>query len=268
MSFSMSEVLDEFELYLTGSPFFDELIASVGAKTLPSTPEEVYAQVLAEAEESLATVDTPLDAELWGSEMLGILGLPGLAESVVEGVIADAIVPTALSAATPTALAILVVLSVLGSPRLSELAGAARRELLEAEVPEPAWAVGLGSPKVGPCWVSGDYFGEQESVAATFAYGRKRHALCVLIDYNLGGGIKDAYVSGKVPTLRRGMFELAQDNPITFCEEITPADAASRLREARRAPECPRLPDQVEDVTRTRALLRSRLELMLSSQPT
>ena len=91
----MNELFAEFEQYLTGSPFFDELLAGIESTAPATTPEEAFQEVLANAEASLVAVDTPLEAELWGSEMMSILGLPGLPESVVEGFIADSIVPMA-----------------------------------------------------------------------------------------------------------------------------------------------------------------------------
>ncbi|MHB8246146.1 MAG: hypothetical protein ACYDGN_12490 [Acidimicrobiales bacterium] len=104
-------------------------------------------------------------------------------------------------------------LGALAGPRLSSAAALARRHLVEAGVVEPPWAESLGAPRLGECWVYGDDFGDQESLVLTFAYGRKKDAVCVLIDHNLGGGVKDAYVSVRVPTLRQQMFEAAEDDP-------------------------------------------------------
>ncbi|ONI92386.1 hypothetical protein ALI22I_04410 [Saccharothrix sp. ALI-22-I] len=49
----------------------------------------------------------------------------------------------------------------------------------------------IGRPRVGACFGYADTFGSQEGVALTFTYGRKSHALVLLIDYDLGGGVKD-----------------------------------------------------------------------------
>jgi hypothetical protein len=252
------------EDWLAESGLLDELLAGLEQGTLASAAEEAFSNVLAEAEAYLATVRSALDAEMWGSEMLGIVTSSGFDLSAAEDFVADAIVPMAEEAGTPPALAMLVVLGGIAGPRLSSTAAVSRRRPIERGVPEPAWAEGIGAPTVGPCWVYGDVFGGQESVTATFAYGRARHALCVLIDHNLGGGVKDSYVVGRVPTLRRRMFDMASDDGATFCEEVAAADAAHSLRQAMACPECPWLSDQVEDVARTRALLRSRVALMLA----
>jgi len=255
-----SLTLAELEGYLTESGFLDEL-CSVAEGMLPGTPEEAFSEILAEAEANLASVSSPLDAELWGSEMLAIAGLGGIDLAAAEDLVTEAIVPMAESAGTEPALAMLVVMAHVGGPRLATAAQAARLRMVPLGIPEPVWAKGLGAPTVGPCWLYADYFGEQESVTLTFAYGRKRHALCVLIDHSLGGGVKDAYLCDRVAGLRQQMSRVAEHD-LSYLEDVTPEDAAARLGRAVAAPECPRLPDQVEDVARTRALLRSRLGLI------
>jgi len=221
------------------SGLLDELLAGIKAGTLPTTAEDAFSDVLAEAEANLAAVRSPLDAELWGTEMLGILTSSGFDLPATEDFVAEAIVPMAEEAGTPTALAMLVVLSGIGGPSLSGAAAGARRRLVGRGVPEPAWSEKIGAPAVRACWVYGDDFGEQESVTVTFAYGHKRHGLCVLIDHNLGGGVKDSYVAGRVPTLRRQMFDMASDDPVTSCEEVTPAEAAGRLESSYGLPGVP-----------------------------
>ena len=263
---SLLDTVAVFEDWLADLSLLDEPQVSTAEGTLPGTPEEVIANALIGAEESLANVRSPLDAEIWGSETLGLLTLPGIDLAEAADLVADLIVPMAQSAGTPTALAMLVALGgVGGGPRLPSAAGDARRCLAEAGVPVPVWAQSLGTPAIGPCWVYGDCFGEQVSVTVTFAYGRKLHALCVLIDNNLGGGVKDSYINVRVPTLRRRMFEMAGDESSTFCEEVTPEYAADRLHAAMAELECPQLPDQLRSVTMRRALLHSRVRLMHGS---
>ena len=40
-----------------------------------------------------------------------------------------------------------------------------------------------------------DVFGEQESVGAVFDYNNRDHAMMVLIDHSLGGGVKDGWLA-------------------------------------------------------------------------
>lgn len=243
-----------------------DMAHSVLAGICPGTPEEILDHVLAESETILAGVRGPLDAEVWGSEILGMITVSGLEPAALDDLMAQTVVPMVEASGSPTALAMVVVLEALGGDRLRRAATEARRHLVAAGISEPDWAEGLGAPRLGPCWVYRDAFGDQESMALTFAYGRKRHALCVLVDHELGGGVKDAYVTEHVPTLRKHMFEMAEDDPIAWCDELASVDVAPRLGEALAAPECPAAFDQIESVTATRALLHSRVRLMLGSE--
>ena len=115
------------EEWLADTGFLEEVLAGIEDGMVPGTPEEAFNHVLAEAEANLATVRSPLDAEMWGSEMLGVLTSSGFDLCAAEDFVAEAIVPMAEDAGTPTALAMLVVLSGIGGPRLSGVAAGARR---------------------------------------------------------------------------------------------------------------------------------------------
>jgi hypothetical protein len=251
--------------WMDGSEVIGDLLADLPVDTVLGAFDAAITQVLAEAESHFASVKSALDAEIWGSEMLGFLSMPGTDPSDAEDFVSDVIVPLVEDSGTESALALTVVLEELGGDHLSGVAAAARKRLVERGVPGPAWSEVLGVPKVGQCWVSEDVFGDQSSVTATFSYGRRKHALCVLIDHSLGGGVKDSYVHSRVPALRKQTFEMAEDDQVTWCEDVTTADAADRLRQAIESPECPMMPDQIECVTATRALLRSRVGLMFEA---
>ena len=86
-----------------------------------SSPDDAFAAVLTEARMVLAEIGSPLEAELWGSDILAALG--GMRSPA-----AQAIVPAAERSGSPEALAILRVLSALGWPELrAEAAEAASR---------------------------------------------------------------------------------------------------------------------------------------------
>jgi hypothetical protein len=232
---------------------------------VPTSPEEAFGGFLAAAENILPSFESPLDAEMWGSELLGMLRLMGLDPEAVEGFVAKMVVPIAETAATPAALALLIVLSRIGGAAVARAAEAARQKVVAAGVPEPTWAAGLGAPTLGRCWVYHDVFGEQESIFATFRYGRSEHLLCVLVDHGLGGGVKDSYVTTQVKRVRRQMTEMANDNPVTMVDDLEVAEAASRLQGALAAPPCPQAADQIRDSLLTSALVRSRAAHMSAS---
>jgi len=182
---STAAVIDD---WLADLGLADVLRAGIEA-WIPGTSEDAFARVLVDAETILAEGCSPLDAGMWGSEMLGMLALPGLEVAAVEDLVEEMVVPMAEASCTPTALAVLSVLGALGGPRLSRAAALARQHLVGAGVVVPHWSESLGAPRVGSCWVYGDDFGDQESLVLSFAYGRKKHAVCVLIDHTLGGGV-------------------------------------------------------------------------------
>lgn len=226
------------------------------------SPEEAFDGFLTAAEKILPSLKSPLDAEMWGSELLGMFRLMGVDPEAVDELVAQMIIPASEAAATPAALALLTVLSSLGGPEAARAAHAARQTLVASGIPAPAWAPQLGMPTVGRCWVYGDVFGEQESIFATFRYGRSEHVLSVLVDHSLGGGVKDSYVATQVKKLRRQIAEIASDDPTMLIEDVDATEAASKLRVALAAPPCPRAPDQIRDSNFSAALVRSRVACM------
>jgi hypothetical protein len=230
----------------------------------PIAPSAAFGVVLSEAHEVLAQVRQPIDAELWGSDMLGALSRSAGEGTDLMDELAESLVPTAEETATPQALGLLRVLSALGSARLRETSAQSAERIKALGIADPSWASGLGAPKPGACWHYSDVSGQQESVTATFAYGAREHALSVLIDHNKGGKIRDAWVSDATGLLDRTWLAAENDPGVVF-EKIGAADAGERLRRAVSAGECPTKPDEADDVTAHRALLHSRLPLLTGS---
>jgi hypothetical protein len=245
----------------------------VAALFAPVAVEDTFTGVLAEATGLLSQLDDPVDAELWGSDLIGALASSSAGQASLMAALTGSLVPAAEAAATPESLALLRVLAVIGSPDLRAAAGQAGARVSAGGVADPPWAVALGAPEVGECWHYADVGGRQESLTMTFAYGDRSHAVSVLIDHARGGKIKDAWVAKaagpgeKSPgekTLREETEQAAQDDPLVVFEMIDAADAGRRLQRAIAAGECPEQPDQVDDVVAHRALIRARLELLIS----
>lgn len=238
-------------------PDIEELFA-------PIAPSAAFGVVLREAQQVLAQVRQPIDAELWGSDMLGALSRSAAGDSDLMGELAGSLVPAAEEAATPEALALLRVLGALGSPELRETSTQSAERIKALGIADPSWASELGAPKPGACWHYSDVRGQRESVTATFSYGAREHALSVLIDHNNGGKIRDAWVGDAAGLLDRTWLAAENDPGVVF-EQIAAADAGERLRRAVRAGEAPGKPDEADDVTAHRALLYSRLALLTAS---
>jgi hypothetical protein len=229
----------------------------------PVAVEETFGGVLAEAREILSQLDDPVDAELWGSDLIGALASSAAGLSSLMGTLTTSLVPAAEAAATPEALALLRILAAVGSAALRTAARQAAARLVAADAADPPWAATIGSPQVGDCWHYADVGGRQESLTMTFAYGDKQHAVSVLIDHGRGGKIRDTWVA-KGTSLRADTEQEAGRNPLVVFEAIGTADARLRLARAIAAGECPEQSDQVDDVVAHRALLRARLDLLAS----
>jgi hypothetical protein len=227
----------------------------------PLRPAQASDVVLNEARQVLSHVRQPIDAELWGSDMIGALsgGDPAGVDVMTE--LARSLVPAVEMKATPEALGLLRVLGAIGSTELKATATAAAERLTVQGVPDPDWAATIGSPTIGKCWHYSDVGGRQESVTVSFGYGASEHALSVLIDHGKGGKIKDAWVDNAEGLLDK-TWMAADNDPLIVFEAIEPADAAARLAKAVAAGECPSKPDEADDLTAHRALLRARVHYL------
>jgi len=233
----------------------------------PVALEETFGGVLAEAGQVLVQLNDPVDAELWGSDLIGALASSASGQASLMEALAGSLVPAAEAASTPEALALLRVFGAIGSPALRAAAGQAAEHLRADGVADPPWAGTIGWPQVRECWHYADIGGRQESLTMSFAYGDRQHAVSVLIDHRQAGKIKDAWVA-KDAGLREDTEKAAEDDPLVVFEMIEAADAGRRLRHAVSAGECPEQPDQVDDVVAHRALLRARLDLLTSAPQT
>ena len=227
----------------------------------PVAVEETFAGVLTEARQVLGLLDDPVDAELWGSDLIGALASSAAGLSSLMDTLTGSLVPAAEAASTPEALALLRVFAAVGSPALRSAARQAAARVRAQDVADPPWAGTVGAPQVRDCWHYADVGGRQESLTMTFAYGDKQHAVCVLIDHGRGGKITDTWVA-KGTGLRAATEKAAGDDPLVVFETLSAADARLRLERAIGAGECPQQPDQVDGVVAHRALLRARLDLL------
>ena len=227
----------------------------------PVAVEETFDGVLIEARQVLADLDDPVDAELWGSDLIGALASSAASHASLISTLTGSLVPAAETASTPEALALLRVFAAVGSPALRAAAGQAAARLRDRDLADPPWAAEIGAPRVGDCWHYADVGGRQESLTMSFAYGDQQHAISVLIDHGRGGKIRDTWVT-KGSGLRDDTEREADRDPLVVFEMLGAADARLRLQRAISAGECPEQPDQVDDVVAHRALLRARLDLL------
>ncbi len=233
-----------------GPEFDDPDLDAVFAR---ASPEDTIAAVLTEARLVLAEVDRPLNAELWGSDIIGALGS---ADNH-----ADAIAEAAEQAGTSEAVAALCALGAVGPDKLRAAAAEAADRLTALGVSRPAWADAIGQPGLGLCWCYGDALGEQEVITMSFRYDDAEHVVSVLLDSVQGGGIKNVWIGDSGDLLERTR-KLAQEDPGMRFQMITQSDARARMDRAIAAGECPQRQEETAAVASTRALLRSRVALL------
>ena len=164
--------------------------------------------------------------------------------------------------ASVEALALLRVCSVLGPATSRNAARASAGRLAAAGVADRPWAGRVGSPAVLRAWRYGDVFGSQSSVGVLFDYRGREHAVMVLVDHMLGGGVKDCWVTEgrSAKDMRNFVAAAMAGEPDTFFEDIDAAAAAELLDVALGCPPCPEQADQIEDVNDYLYLVRARVE--------
>src|SRR5260370_35555234 len=82
----------------------------------PVAVEDTFAGVLTEARQVLGDLDDPVDAELWGSDLIGALASSAAGPASLMGTLSGSLVPAAEAASTPEALALLRGLPADGPP--------------------------------------------------------------------------------------------------------------------------------------------------------
>jgi hypothetical protein len=227
-----------------------------------SSPQESLAEMLAEWKPLLKRGCGSFDAELAGLEFLGMMREAAPDADQMPDMLTG-LIGQAEQHGGPEALVMLRVLAVVGPPTVRPVAAQAADRLAEAGLTDPRWVAELGMPVVGDCFGYGDTLGGQESVIVTFSYGRKRHAVSVLIDHFLGGGVKDCWPSDAPERVRAECRRMAKRDPLIMqYREYTPAAARAILDKALAAKPCPVQADQVEDVGDYLDLVRARVALM------
>ena len=127
----------------------------------PLRPAQASGVVLNEAREVLAHVRQPIDAELWGSDMIGALGGHESEgdDAEVMAELVTSLVPAAEKDATPEALALLRILGAIGTDALKTAATEAAQRVTARGVRDPEWATVIGAPTIGQSWHYSDIGG-------------------------------------------------------------------------------------------------------------
>ena len=96
----------------------------------------------------------------------------------------------------------------------------------------PAWISQLDQVEVETAFALHHLFDDSENLMVGLRLGDERFSLVTLVDHNLGTVVKDAYLTTEpVEQIRTFMQERTADEDMTTVD-LSPADAAARLRQA------------------------------------
>jgi Plasmid pRiA4b ORF-3-like protein len=222
----------------------------------------------AESFEGMLSWFTPLlepgcdqvEAEIAGGGFISELRRAAPADVSVADVLAD-VMPQLARHPCAEALAMARVLAAVGPAEIRPVAASVADQLAADGQTDMPWAAGLGQPKPERFFGYGDIFGDQQSVVSVFSYGRTKHAVVVLIDYLLGGGVKDCYLVEYTGALREE-YRAAGHLPGLRFGDYDAATVRTMLESALARQPCPVEPDQIEDVWSYIDVLRARLDLL------
>lgn len=219
---------------------------------------------MVQAARELLAVRSPLDAELMVSDMIGAWWGRRVSGGDVEQVLGEGLVDYAAKAGTPASLTLLICMAYLGTARQGAKAEGAALAMMESGVARPGWADRVGAVKPSGCYVSRDAYGDQDTVICTFAYsGQDRHALVLVVDHNMSGMARDAWVSSQVDILLEKARVEAAGNMMLLFEEIEPQQARALLESAMKATREPKTPPPVSDsYSAYHAFARARLKAL------
>lgn len=172
------------------------------ARLMDALSQSLAHEVLHGARDLLA-IDDPLEVELWVSELMGTWSsLPPLIDGDPHRVFGESLVQGVRHRRSPEALALLLALGAVAPPCVADKAQRAAQELQDRGLPAPAWASEVGRAVAVDAWIAGDPFGGQDAVFVAFRHGKRpAHTLIALIDHNLEGVVKDAFMTGSPKTV-------------------------------------------------------------------
>ncbi|MGI9080201.1 MAG: hypothetical protein ACR2GF_05190 [Acidimicrobiales bacterium] len=183
----------------------------------------------------LLAEDTAIAAEAWASGLVNLFdGMrwdARLADTEVPP-FEEAVLERCGQRRDPRALVVAAALAAVLPPPLDATAREVVRHLRRSVVAGPGWVDAIGLVTPTGAWVASDVFGDQETLIVGFEQSGQadEHVLVVLVDHNLSGQAKDAWIADDVD----GAVALWRSNTDRHLrvEEISTKDALPRLRDA------------------------------------
>lgn len=225
---------------------------------LPS-PTHLLDELIRSARE-IVSIEDPLDAEGWGSGLIGMWAdLFLIGEEDPVRFFGERVVRRAAATKKREGLALLLSLAAVGPPWLAGRASAAAARLREAGVPPPPWAAQVGRATFVEGWRITHPYGDQDAIWVSFRHDdRPPHAFSVLIDHNLGGIVKDAFAGYP----EEDLVEAWREQPDFEVARIEAAEVAGRVLPAIEREGMYLDPPTSESYEETRALLAARMRTL------
>lgn len=185
--------------------------------------------------DDLLNGDDPIAAETWASTMLNAFS-SARAQADEEGLVAPPFEEVFLlqceqRADRPAAIMAAALASVVPPPE-DRLAASVAAGLRRATGPLPGWVRRVGRVTATSAWGASDRFGDQETLLVGFRQegDAHDHGLVVLVDHNLSGQAKDAWLGDNFDEVVTAWRDA--DDPEIVVEEIPLDEALGRVRDA------------------------------------
>jgi hypothetical protein len=204
-----------------------------------------------------------LEAEEWGSCLIGTMHGGVVPSEEVEAAVLPRFVEALEALGTRRALATLRALGAVGAPEHARRAAGAGDRLAATGLPEPPWATELGGARpTAAALMYEEAFDDGLSVMVEFTGpGVRTHTVAVYIDHNLGGLVKHVFLAGPLSEIRAD-FERAPGRAGAAMRDLDFAEARARVEAGLDILDHTWDPPVNEDVHSLRALIESRVRLL------
>lgn len=226
-------------------------------------PPELLSMMLA-AGKDMVHGDGPLEAEGIASSLVGVWWGRELIDADIEEVLGEALVAEAARRRTAESLTLLTAIASVAGGRLAIKAATGAQTLDQVGVTGPAWLAQIGRATPVACYRTWDIAGDAFSVISLFAYdGEPPHAVCVLVDRNLGGMAKDAWLTEAGREVVETWQQECAASGLMTIDALDPALARALIEDAfevteRALPHDPPISDEIRS-SRAQVLTRMRL---------